>query len=162
MAVPEIHVGTSGWTYDCFEGSLYAGDTPKRKYLEVYSSVFKTVELNASFYRSFPETTWKGWYRRTPPDFLWAVKGPRYFTHIKRLEVSRESIGRFWHDVAHLREKFGVALFQLPPNLKFDESVFMAFLEKQPLNRKIAIEARNASCICPMCGVCLKNTGLPG
>ena len=140
-----IHIGTSGWNYESFIGKLYPFKTPKRKFLETYSTRLCTIELNASFYRSFSKSTWEGWYRRTPSNFLWSVKAPRFFTHIRRLDVSQESIDRFWNDIGPLRDKMGVTLFQLPPSLKFDETLLINFLGRQPPDKKISLEARHPS-----------------
>ncbi len=141
----EILVGTSGWNYDCFVGILYPVGTPKRKYLETYTRRLKTVELNASFYRSFPDSTWHGWYKRTPDGFLWSVKASRYLTHIKRLAVTPEEVERFWKSASLLKEKLAVSLFQLPPNLAYDRGLLISFLDLQPPDRKIALEARHPS-----------------
>ena len=143
--MPDIHIGTSGWNYESFVKRIYPPRTPKIKYLQIYSTKLLTVELNASFYRSFPQSTWEGWYRRTPPYFLWAVKAPRFLTHIRRLNVSQDSIDRFWNDIKPLKEKMGVALFQLPPSLKFDKDLLTKFLKMQPPGTKISLEARHPS-----------------
>jgi len=138
-------IGTSGWNYETFIGSIYEKDTPKRKYLEHYSKFFNSVELNASFYRSFPQKTWQGWYRRTPKDFLWSVKAPKLITHIKKLKVDKNTIDRFFSMVTILKEKLGVVLFQLPPSLEYDSSLFDAFLTLLPKDIKISIEPRHKS-----------------
>ncbi len=139
------HVGTSGWNYETFIGILYDNTTPKRRYLETYCRFFDTVELNASFYRSFPEKIWQGWYERTPDGFLWSVKAPRFITHIKRLKVDQESINIFFNRIFHLKEKLAVVLFQLPPSLKYDPKTLDGFLDMLPGGVKIAFEARNQS-----------------
>ena len=145
---PRYRIGTSGWNYETFIGSIYTKDTPKRRYLEVYAKFFDTVELNASFYRSFPEKTWLGWYNRTPKDFLWSVKAPRLITHVKRLDVEKDSIDMFFDRARILREKLGVVLFQLPPSLKYQGDIFRSFLSKLPDDCKMALEARNESWFC--------------
>jgi uncharacterized protein YecE (DUF72 family) len=50
-----VHVGTSGWSYDHWDGVLYPPGTPPRDRLAHYVRRFGTVELNASFYR-WPRT----------------------------------------------------------------------------------------------------------
>lgn len=144
-----IHVGTSGWNYPSFLGTLYPAEIRKRRFLEVYSTRLHTVELNASFYRSFPASTWRGWYDRTPPDFLWAVKANRFITHIRRLNVPQESVARLWQDLSPLGEKLAVVLFQLPPSLVCDPTLLEAFLELQPRRNRMALEARHPSWHCP-------------
>src|SRR3712207_8423707 len=50
-AALSVHVGTSGWSYDHWDGVLYPPGTPPRDRLAHYVRRFGTVELNASFYR---------------------------------------------------------------------------------------------------------------
>ena len=138
-------IGTSGWNYDTFVGTIYSNNTPKSRFLENYCRFFNTVELNASFYRFFPEKTWIGWYSRTPQGFIWSVKAHRIFTHIKRLQVEKEELERFFDRVAILKEKLGVVLFQLPPSLCFDPVIFGCFLDLLPSNVRIAWEVRHES-----------------
>ncbi len=142
---PKYWIGTSGWNYETFIGSVYTKDTPKRRYLETYAQFFNTVELNASFYRTFTEKTWQGWHDRTPENFVWSVKAPRFITHIRRLKVDRESVDKFFQRAFILSEKLGVVLFQLPPSLTYEEEVFLSFLSMLPKNCRIALEARNES-----------------
>ncbi len=148
MTSPIVHIGTSGWNYEVFIGRLYPPGTSKRKFLETYAQLLDTVELNASFYRSFPDSTWKGWHDRTPTGFLWSVKVSRYITHIKRLKVERESIEKFWHSVQLLSEKLAVCLFQLPPSLKYDRDLLIEFLDMLPHEINAAFEARHISWHC--------------
>jgi len=50
-AVIVAWVGTSGWSYDHWQGVLYPPGTPRAKRLDLYMREFDTVELNASHYR---------------------------------------------------------------------------------------------------------------
>ncbi len=148
MGAPSVHIGTSGWNYESFLGRLYPPGTPKRRFLETYARLLDTVELNASFYRSFPDSTWNGWHDRTPTGFLWSVKVSRYITHIKRLKVERESIKKFWHSARLLSEKLAVCLFQLPPSLKYERDLLIRFLDLLPHEINAAFEARHVSWHC--------------
>ncbi len=143
MAKPNYFIGTSGWNYEAFIGTIYDEKTPKRRYLETYATYFNSVELNASFYRSFAEKTWQGWYERTPSGFVWSVKAPRLITHIRRLEVEKDSVDMFFDRAFVLREKLGAVLFQLPPSLKYDGKVFDGFVSTIPQGVRVAFEARN-------------------
>lgn len=140
-----VYVGTSGWNYESFVGTLYPLKGPKRKYLEIYCTFFDTVELNATFYRTFPEKTFKGWYSRTPDHFKWSVKMSRYITHIQRLAATDESLDLFWSRVKILKEKLACVLVQLPPSLRFDLETVEAFLKKNPQIAPVALEARHES-----------------
>jgi len=141
----QAHVGTSGWTYDHWQGSFYPAACPKARRLEYYAGRFSTVELNATFYRVLPEATFANWYARTPPGFCWAVKANRFITHIKRLKDAREPLQRFLRCVAPLKEKLGPLLFQLPPGLSYDEEILEVFGRELPAGLKFALEARHRS-----------------
>jgi len=141
----QAHVGTSGWTYDHWQGSFYPEACPKTRRLEYYAGCFSTVELNATFYRAMPETTFSHWHTRTPPGFCWAVKANRFITHVKRLKDAREPLQRFLQSVAPLQEKLGPILFQLPPGLSYDEDTLDAFCRDLPDDLKFALEARHKS-----------------
>jgi len=69
-----IRVGTSGWTYQHWQGIFYPDKWPQSKWLEYYVKHFDTVELNATFYRLPNRTTFENWKSRTPDNFLWSVK----------------------------------------------------------------------------------------
>ena len=102
MAVMTIRIGTSGWSYDHWDGVLYPHGTPPRARLEHYVREFDTVELNASFYRWPRDATFAGWRRRLPDGFAMSVKAPRGLTHAKRLlepEVWAGRIARRWHEL---------------------------------------------------------------
>jgi uncharacterized protein YecE (DUF72 family) len=83
--VAEVHVGTSGWSYDHWDGVLYPPGTPPADRLRHYVQRFQTVELNASFYRWPRESAFASWRRRLPAGFQLSVKAPRGLTHAKRL-----------------------------------------------------------------------------
>jgi uncharacterized protein YecE (DUF72 family) len=142
---PRIHIGTSGWIYNHWAEVFYPRDCPKAKWLEFYATHFRTVELNASFYRLPKPQTFENWRKRTPDDFLWAVKASRYITHIKRLKEPAESLERLYHSVEALEEKLGPILFQLPPSLSFHEEVFGRFCQHLKKDRVHALEVRHPS-----------------
>ena len=48
----EIHVGCSGWFYSHWRGIFYpAQEVTTKNWFAYYANVFRTVELNAPFYR---------------------------------------------------------------------------------------------------------------
>jgi len=144
---PEIRIGTSGWNYPHWKGLFYPTDHQKTKWLEFYSLGFNTVEVNATFYRLPQKKTFRDWRLRTPDHFLWAVKGNRYITHIKRLCKVEEGLERFYDAVSVLGDKLGPILFQLPPSLSFDEELFKrSCLSLKPEHRH-ALEVRHPSWI---------------
>ncbi|HLQ42010.1 MAG TPA: DUF72 domain-containing protein, partial [Thermoplasmata archaeon] len=114
----KLRVGCSGWGYDDWLGGFYPLDTPKSEYLKLYSSVFDCVEVDSSFYRNPGPAMTKGWYKSTPPGFLFAMKMPKRITHEKKLKGVAENLGWFYASAKELREKCGPLVAQLPPSIK--------------------------------------------
>lgn len=142
-----LFVGTSGWVYKGWAGSFYPEGLPAREHLAFYASNFKTVEINASFYRLPSEAMARGWRERAPEGFIYAVKGSRFITHMKKLNVDRKSIDIFFERAALLKEHLGPILWQLPPNLHYDPQRLDKFLAMLPKKYRYAVEFRHPSWI---------------
>lgn len=149
-----VFVGTSGYNYPHWRnGVFYPSDLPQKRWLEFYCEHFDTVELNVTFYRLPSREVFEGWYRRTPKTFLFALKGSRFVTHIKRLKGCREPLALFLDRAGPLKEKLGVILWQLPPRFRFDKERFEAFgalLSTLPRSKTLrhAFEFRDPSWFC--------------
>jgi len=151
--MPKVFIGTSGYIYPHWEGIFYPGDWPKSKKLEYYSQHFDTVELNNTFYRLPGEKAFEGWRKRTPKNFIFAVKVSRFITHVKKLVDCSQAWKIFLKRALILKEKLGPFLFQLPPFLKADPKKLKDFLNSitQPLGHSVtrplrfAFEFRNES-----------------
>lgn len=143
-----VRIGTSGWMYDHWRGILYPPDLPKQRWLSRYAQVFDTVEINASFYHLPREESFRRWYDETPSSFLFAVKAPRYITHLKKLQGVTEALSQFFKRVTLLGEKCGPLLFQFPPRFSFQREVFKAFLRELPSSFLYTFEFRHPSFFC--------------
>ena len=94
-----VRIGTSGWSYDHWDGVLYRPGLPARDRLARYVEAFDTVELNASFYRWPRDAAFASWRERLPDGFTMSVKAPRGLTHARALfrpEPWPERIGSRW------------------------------------------------------------------
>ena len=68
-----------------------------------------------------------------PTNFVFAVKGSRFITHMKRLSDVRVPLANFLASgVLALGPKLGPLLWQLPPTLAFDAGRLAAFFELLP------------------------------
>ena len=140
-----MHVGTSGWSYDHWDGVLYPPGIPPRDRLAHYVRRFGTVELNASFYRWPRTATFASWRHRLPPGFQLSVKAPRGLTHAKRLYAPETWVGRLtecWHELGDRR---AVLLVQLPPTQARDDARLDFFLGLLPGWMRVAVEFRHPS-----------------
>jgi uncharacterized protein YecE (DUF72 family) len=144
-----IHIGTSGWHYEHWRGPFYPEDLPKKRFLEYYRQYFRTVEINNSFYRLPRKETLISWRDTAQQGFIFAVKGSRFITHMKKLKDPESSLSRFMEVVGVLGEKMGPILFQLPPRWRFNRERFHAFLEALPQDCRYAFEFRDPSWFVP-------------
>jgi uncharacterized protein YecE (DUF72 family) len=140
-----IHVGTSGFVYPHWRGVFYPSRLPVRLWLQHYSSEFDTVELNATFYRLPGADAVERWRRESPPGFLFAAKGSRFLTHMKRLLDAERGVARFFEPVSRLGRKLAVVLWQLPPGWKVNAERLEAFLAALPRGVRHAFEFRDES-----------------
>ena len=141
-----ISIGTSGWTYDGWRGSLYPDGLRKSDWLPFFASQFSTVEINGSFYRTPSLEAVQAWHDQTPKGFDFAWKASKFITHWKRLSPKCEnSIALMDTRLRALGPKIGVVLFQLPPNFSEDAQRLSSFLRMLPRCYKYAFEFRNKS-----------------
>jgi uncharacterized protein YecE (DUF72 family) len=131
-------VGCSGWNYAHWRnGIFYPPRCPARLWLEYYARHFDTVEVNATFYRLPTVKAVQGWVEQTPDDFVFAIKGSRYLTHIKRLTDLEGGLERFYERIEPLvrSPKLGPVLWQLPPTFRRDDERLARALERLPPGR---------------------------
>jgi len=122
-------IGTSGWSYSHWEKTFYPDKLPARAHLAFYASHFPTVEINYSYYRLPERKTFEGWRMTAPEGFLFAVKGSRYLTHMKKLKDPDEPLQRLLNNASGLGEKFGPVLFQFPRRWALDLARLTEFLD---------------------------------
>jgi uncharacterized protein YecE (DUF72 family) len=142
-----VRIGCSGWNYAHWRnGVFYPPRLPARLWLEHYAEHFDTVEVNATFYRLPTVKAVQGWVEQTPPEFVFAVKGSRYLTHLKRLTDLDQGLRRFYERIEPLvrSPKLGPVLWQLPPNFHRDDERLAHALAALPRGRH-AFEFRHAS-----------------
>jgi uncharacterized protein YecE (DUF72 family) len=138
-----IRIGTSGWSYAHWRRVFYPEGMPAGRWLRYYVRYFDTVEINNSFYNLPAEETLAKWRGDVPTQFVFAVKANRFITHMKKLKSVDDAVAVFMGRIGSLKRNLGPALFQLPPNLKYDYTRLRDFLDLLPRRRRYAIEFRN-------------------
>ncbi|WP_375475376.1 DUF72 domain-containing protein [uncultured Jatrophihabitans sp.] len=129
----DVRIGTSGWLYPPWRKVFYPPKLPHRAELQYLSSQLNSVEVNGTFYSLQRPASFARWREQTPADFTFAVKGPRFVTHMKKLVGVETPMANFFASgVLALREKLGPMLWQLPPNLGFDADRLAAFFAGLP------------------------------
>jgi uncharacterized protein YecE (DUF72 family) len=145
-----VRVGCSGWSYPHWREQVYPEGVPQRRWLEHYTTLFDTVEVNATFYRLPRRETVTGWVERTPPNFLLAVKASRFLTHVRRLSDVGRGLERFYERIAPLLDspKMGPVLWQLPETFHRDDERLAGALARLPAGRH-CFEFRHESWFAP-------------
>jgi uncharacterized protein YecE (DUF72 family) len=140
-----VRIGTSGWHYKHWCGTFYDEKLPASKMLAEYLRHFDTVEINNSFYRLPTEDAFRCWRESTPKNFLFAVKGSRFITHMKKLKDPENALENLIPRAEELKEKLGPILWQLPPKWAINTERLEEFLAALPKNHRYAIEFRELS-----------------
>jgi uncharacterized protein YecE (DUF72 family) len=137
----DIRIGVSGWTYKPWRGAFYPEGLLQKQELGFASRQFRSIEINGTFYSLQRSDSYAHWADETPDDFVFAVKGPRFITHIRRLREPEVPLANFWASgVLRLGPKLGPILWQLPPSLRFDEAMLEQFLALLPHDTSAAAD----------------------
>lgn len=128
-----MRIGTSGWVYRAWRGVFYPKGLVQRRELEHISGLMTSVELNGSFYSLQRPSSYRAWAAQTPDDFVFAIKGGRFVTHLKQLRDVEVPLANFFASgVLVLEEKLGPFLWQLPPRLAYDPDRLATFFDLLP------------------------------
>jgi len=135
----EIRIGISGWRYAPWRGVLYPKGLRQKDELAFAAQRFRTIEINGTFYGMQRPATFERWARETPDDFLFAVKGPRFITHLRRLREPEKPLANFLASgLLKLGPKLGPILWQFPPNFQYDRALMEPFLALLPHSTRAA------------------------
>jgi uncharacterized protein YecE (DUF72 family) len=139
MAEGRARIGISGWRYPRWRGTFYPDGLAQRRELEYASCCFSTIELNGSFYSLQRPDSFGLWHDETPDDFVFAIKGSRYITHMLRLKGVEQALATFFaQGLLALGPKLGPFLWQFPERMHFDAARMEAFLDLLPADTTAA------------------------
>jgi uncharacterized protein YecE (DUF72 family) len=136
----DIRIGISGWRYDPWRGVFYPRGLAQHRELAFASRMLPTIEINGSFYSLQRPESYRAWYDDTPDDFVFAVKGPRYITHMLRLKGFEQPLANFLASGPFaLGHKLGPILWQFPPMLPYRPDRFAPFFAALPHDTEAGI-----------------------
>ncbi|GAB5399579.1 MAG: hypothetical protein Aureis2KO_11640 [Aureisphaera sp.] len=139
--IPNIYVGCAKWNRADLKGFYPRGTKDELQY---YGTQFNSIELNATFYRIFPATTFSGWYDKTPSGFRFFPKVFQGVTHWKRLQDFEGYWNEYLLNSSNLKEKLEMPFVQMhgtfgPKNM----DRLVPFFEAVPKDMRIAVEFRH-------------------
>jgi uncharacterized protein YecE (DUF72 family) len=133
MTPGRIRIGISGWTYKPWRGVFYPKGLAHKQELAHAATLFPAIEINGTFYGLQRPESFARWRDETPDDFIFAIKGSRYITHMLKLRNVESALANFLASgILRLGPKLGPILWQFPERMKFDPEVFGAFLALLP------------------------------
>ena len=133
-------IGISGWRYGRWRGVFYPQGLRQTDELSFAAETFKSIEINGTFYSLQSPALFGRWMAQTPDGFVFAVKGPRYVTHMLKLKNAKPALANFFASgVLRLEQKLGPILWQLPPNLGFDAERLATFFALLPRDTDAAV-----------------------
>jgi uncharacterized protein YecE (DUF72 family) len=134
-----VRIGISGWTYAPWRGVFYPEGLTRKRELEYAASQFRSLEINGIFYRMQRPDAFADWADRVPHNFVFAVKAPRYITHVGRLRDAATPLANFIASgPLRLGQKLGPILWQFPPDFRFDAKRIEGFLQLLPQDTEAA------------------------
>lgn len=116
-----VLVGTSGYSYLDWVGSVYPEGTLPEEFLSRYAALFRTVELNVSFYRMPSVGQARRLLSQAGPSLHFSVKANEALTH--RLDASswKETARAFRAALDPFRaaDRLAAVLFQFPQSFDY-------------------------------------------
>jgi len=109
-----VRIGTSGYHFKDWVGTVYPKGLPATEFLPFYAQMFDCVEVNTSFYRIPRPELFEGMLEKAPEGFIFVVKTPKEMTHER--ERFGPSLDPFLDSLRPLRdaERLGGLLAQFP------------------------------------------------
>ena len=151
----DIRIGTSGWVYKHWRTKFYPDEIKPGQYLNFYAEEFDTAEINYSFYKLPSQENYLDWANQVGDDFVFAVKGSRYLTHMKKLKDPTDPWRRIYSTAGCLGNKLGPILMQFPARWLKNTERLEEFLQCTKDNKipdetlvRLAFEFRDESWFC--------------
>jgi uncharacterized protein YecE (DUF72 family) len=145
--LPDIRIGTSGWSYEDWRGVVYPrhGEVDRLAYLAEFLDTF---EVNSSFYHPPSASLTASWLRRTPERLDFTVKLHQRFTHERAVPYARAEVEEFRRgiDPLHQAGRLGALLLQFPWSFRFDEParLWLDQLARDFRRYNLVVEVRHA------------------
>jgi len=144
-----INIGTSGIVLPVNKAHFPA-EFQSNSRLTYYSSLFNSLEVNSSFYKTPMPKTFAKWRDEVSDGFTFTVKMSKAITHAKNLDFDDADLKSFVTSASQLLNKKGAMLIQFPASITSAYFNKVEYIIEQvnalDTNRwNIAVEMRHAS-----------------
>lgn len=142
----DARVGTSGYAFREWVGTVYPPDLPPQEQLAWYAQQLSTVEIASSFSRTPTPEQVSLWAQSVPPGFRFSLKLPRRICQeLRNPKALGRLLGSFLEAVGELGDRLGPLLVQLPESVSVDRPALAELLRLAPRGLRFAFEFRNPS-----------------
>jgi uncharacterized protein YecE (DUF72 family) len=141
----KLWIGTSGYSYPEWKGSFYPADLAQKGMFGHYAEHFRTVEINATFYRMPTDQLIAGWVKGAPAGFRFTLKVQKSITHTRRLKDCADPLAVFLDRADKLGDHRAALFFQVPPFVKKDVPLLREFVARVPRELRPAYELLDPS-----------------
>ena len=142
-----IFIGASGFSYDDWVGPVYPPGLPKKDWLGFYAREFETTEVNATYYRIPPPSTFQRMIEKTPAGFRFAVKAFQGLTHERIAARNATTFTQFCEAIRPLEDegRLGCILAQFPFSFHAttENRDYLKTVRERLGDRPTAVEFRN-------------------
>ena len=138
---PKVFIGFPKWAKADLKDFYPKGTKDELAY---YSTQFNAIELNAFYYRIFPEKVVQGWYDRSAPDFTFFPKVPQLISQFRRLKNCTVELDDYFRSISNFKEKLGTVFLQMNENYgpkNFEDLTH--FIEQWPVDVPLSVELRH-------------------
>ena len=141
-----LYLGTMGFSYRDWDEAFYPAGMDSKDFLNYYSRIFNSVEIDSTFYGTPKKSTVQRWSNETPEAFKFSLKVPNIITHELGLTNAWGLMAEFLDVIQLLGSRLGIILFQFPPSFtSIHYNRLYDFLPKLPGELRFAIEVRDGS-----------------
>lgn len=144
---PKVYLGGAKWGRTEWEGIIYPPGTKEKDFLDHYVRHFNSIELNATHYKIYTETTIRKWADKARgKDFRFCPKVTQSISHYSDLGSirARELTDQFLRGVVAFGQALGPIFLQLSE--KYSPSrkeALLVYLEHLPKDLDFFLEVRH-------------------
>lgn len=137
----EARIGTTGFAYREWIGSVYPRGAAPGQLLALYAQRLSAVEIASTATRLPPPELLASWSAAVPAAFQFALKAPRQAAQ----HLSPRSMMPFFDALERLGENLGPVLVEVPGSVQADRRALAAFLEAMPEDLRLAFDFQHPS-----------------
>jgi uncharacterized protein YecE (DUF72 family) len=140
----EAQVGTSGFAYREWVGTVYPRGATTTQLLPLYAQRLPAVEIAQTYNRMPSAEQLAAWAASVPPGFQFSLKAPNRVGLDLGVNGAR-ILGAFLDMVERLDDHLGPLLIQVPESVKADRHALSTFLAQMPQGLRLAFDLQHSS-----------------